>query len=1001
MAFLGVPPEQSWENHMKPHGQITFGGFSIDSANELLCRGSERIRLRPKTFALFLMLAERPGQLVTKKELLKAIWKDCYVKDEALKHCVAEIRRTLSDDAANPKFIETVNRRGYCFIGNIEAQNAGKSDRPLISNISRKPSSVGNRPLVGRASELDQLHHWLKTAMEGARQVVFISGDQGIGKTSLVDAFIKIVNSREPKPNGASRARPLIARGQCIKLHGAGEAYMPFMEALTRIGDNSVRKHIIPLLKRYAPLWLSQMPSLASAAKWRNPRHSAMDANHERMMREMAEALEALTFERSMILVLEDLHWSDYSTLDLISYWAHRRGVARLLLIATYRPQDILRNNHPLKTIKEELQAHQQCQELQIPFLVGADICEYLQHCFPGHKFPQKIAAWIRERTGGNPLFMVNILDQLRAQGFLVLRDGHWVLNDTLETAAQFVPQTIQQIIERQLERCTSEEQKLLKAGSVEGVEFSNAGVAAAIGGKRDRIAGSLHSLARRNQFIQAADSVGKQMLCYKFIHTLYQQTFYQLLPEELRMQYHRRIAAYIEKTNDNLEEFASLLAMHFDRSQDRWNALKYYLKAAEKANSRYAGRDALELATRGVQLLLDIPENPERIELEVRLQNSLGTALISARGLGIKEVKLAFHASRNLFRKLSTRRQSARRALLFNALYGLWGYHWIHAEYAAALDLAEQMMQLAEVERNPAMLNQAHYSMGFLLMDHGDFVAALKHLEKNSNVFSRSMAAVTLWNLGYPDRALTNIEQILSHDCETGNRRHRMFARLCITRVHMERRDIAKALDHAKLAFDLAVDQEFGEPWLAHIRSLYGWALAKLGQSEQGMEQIKQALDVVRAFGSSSLKPLLLAILADLSLEAGRIDEGLAAIDEALDSAGSTGMNYMDAELHRFKGELLLRTIIRQNIVDSNGWQMAEVASYFEQAIEIASKQQAKSLELRATISLAKFLRKENRQREAYKRLKRIYSWFTEGLETADLREARELLQELTKYNT
>jgi tetratricopeptide (TPR) repeat protein len=591
---------------------------------------------------------------------------------------------------------------------------------------------------------------------------------------------------------------------------------------------------------------------------------------------------------------------------------------------------------------------------------------------------------------------MINVLNQMMTQGSLVFRSGHWVLDDGLKTVARFVPPTIQQIIEKQLESCTSDEQELLKAASVEGVEFSAAGIASAIGGRVEKIMDTFQSLARRNQFIQVTKYGGVRTVRYKFVHSLYQQTFYQLLSEKTRVQYHRRIAECIGKTKDNREEMASLLAMHLDRGGNSWKAVQYYLKAAEKANSRYAGHDASELAARGLRLLSDIPESPDRIELEVQLHNSLGDSMISARGLGSKEVKLAFSTSRFLFRKLSVRRQSTRRSLLFRALYGLWSYHWVHAEYAAALDLAMRMMQLAEIDHDPDMLDHAHYALGWLLMDHGDFVAALKHLRKSHNVYGHSLAALALWNLGHSDRALANLEKILVRDCETGNMKHGMFARLIIARVYMERRDIEKALEHSKTAFDLAIDHKFGEPWLAYIRSLYGWALAKIGQSEKGIEQIQYALDEIRAYGSSDLKPLFMGLYSDLLLNGERIDDGLAAVDEALDSASSTGINYMDAELHRLRGELLFQKIGLDNIQDPNNSQVSEILFYFETAIIVARKQGAKALELRATISLAKFLQKLNRQKEAYKRLKRISSWFTEGLEAADYCEALHLLKEL-----
>jgi DNA-binding winged helix-turn-helix (wHTH) protein/tetratricopeptide (TPR) repeat protein len=980
---------------MTAPAQITFDAFALDPVNELLWKGSDRIRLRPKTFALLKMLAERPGQLVTKNDLLDAIWKDCNVGDEALKHCVAEIRRALNDDSEKPRYVETVHRRGYRFLGQTDAPNAAKATRPAAGGVSGVWPATGQRALVGRGPELAQLRYLLEKSREGARQVVFIAGDQGIGKTSLVDTFLDSVNCEFPRPNQEPQVRPLIARGQCIKSHGAGEAYMPFMEAFTGLAVKPLRQRVVALLQRYAPLWLSQMPSLVSATKWRRLQQTTMDATRERMMREMAEALEALTFGTPMILVLEDLHWGDYSSLDLISYWAQRRGVARLLLIATYRPEDIALNGHPLKTIKEELQARQQCHELQIPLLGDADVREYLEYRFPNNQFSEDIAGWIKQCTGGNPLFMINILNHLISRGLLTRQKGYWILNASLETASQLVPPTIQQVIERQIERCTPEEQELLKAASVEGVGFSVAGVAAAVKGRLARVSEIFQSLAKRNQFLQPA-SGENQASRYRFIHMLYQQTCYQLLSEELRMQFHRRIAEHIEKTDTSPVEFAARLAMHFDNGRDGRKALQYYLKAAENANARYAGHEALDMAARGLRWLPAAPEGPARIELEVSLQNALGTALMSARGLGIEEVKQAFTRSRDLFRTLSKRRQDAKRTLLFSALYGLWCYRWAHAEYTAAHDLAEQLLELAEAEDNPFMLNQAHYSLGSLLMDHGEFPGALEHLERSSNLLSRSVAAVTMWNLGYPDRALANIQQILSRALESGNPEHCIFAQSCTARVRMERREIEKTLEHAKLALDLAADQRLMEPWLAPIRSLYGWALVKLGQNQEGMDQMRQALEVVRAIGISNLKPLLLGIYADLLLGAGRIDEGLAIVEEALDSASSSGMDHASADLYRLKGELLLRKMPPENVFNPQDLQVTEAVSCFEQAIAVARKQQAKSLELRATVSLARLLeRGENGQKEVYKRLQKIYSWFTEGFETADLREAGELLQE------
>jgi DNA-binding winged helix-turn-helix (wHTH) protein/tetratricopeptide (TPR) repeat protein len=974
---------------------IKFDGFAIDPVNELVYRGAEKIRLRPKTFALLCQLAEHPGRLVTKADLLNAIWKNYNVGDEALKHCVAEIRRVLGDDAETPKYIETVHRRGYRFVGKIDSSphsnesGAAASQRPALPN----------RLLVGRTAELAQLHRCLATAMGGARQVVFVAGEQGIGKTSLVDSFIDAVNSDWPtNPDDEHEVRPLIARGQCIKAHGAGEAYMPLLEAFTGLCALPHRRRIVPLLRRHAPLWLAQMPSLVSSAQLQSVQRSTLGTTRERMMREMAEALDAITAETSLILILEDLHWSDYSTLDLISYWAQRRSSSRLLLIATYRPSVVPDGGHPLKTIKQELQEHGLCRELQLPFLNEAAIGEYLQRRFSSHKFPNDIAAWIRKKTAGNPLFMVNILDHLMARGQISLHDSRWTLNTALTDAAQTIPATIQQIIERQIEHCTPHEQQLLKAASVKGEEFSSAEAAAVLGEKIDGMDAIFQSLSKRNQFLQSMVSGGKDNSRYRFTHSLYQSICYQSLPEDQRTLYHRRVAEYIEQTNrKHLGEFAAQLAMHYDRAQQPVQALAYYQKAAENANVRHAGREALDLASRGIELLRKAPKKSNLFERELHLQNALGIGLMSAHSGGIEEVRQAFSRALDIFRRLSKRQQAGNQVLLFSCLYGLWCYYWIHAECATAYDLAQQLLDLAKTKHDPYMLDQAHFSLACALLDHGEYAGALEHSGHSSNPLSGCIAAVAQWNLGFPDQALKTIEQTLARVIKTGNPEPLLFANLCGARVHMERREYKKVLEYAQTSLDIATNKKLPEQLIAPVRCYIAWALAKLGQKHNGLEQIQQVLTSLHTLGPSNLTSLHLCMLAELSLDMGRVEEGLAAVNEALETVRSNGMNHYDAELCRLKGELLFRQILPEGNGKWNDSRLAEIRACFEQAIEIARNQQAKSLELRVTTSLAILLNKQNNQPEAHMRLKPITEWFSEGLQAYDLQEARALLQNIS----
>jgi DNA-binding winged helix-turn-helix (wHTH) protein/predicted ATPase len=980
---------------MEKHRLIAFDVFTLDPVSESLWRGQERIHLRPKTFAFLHYLAAHPAQMITKERLLDVLWKDCYVGDGALKHCVAEIRRALCDPAEAPRFIETAHRRGYRFIGEVS------KDAQWASIVQQGQGPVPGGHLVGRTTEFAMLNHLLKRAMGGTRQVVFVTGEQGIGKTSLVDAFLTPLNP-EGQDRPGSFKEVSIARGQCIKSHGAGEAYMPVCEALTGLCQTAERKRILSILRQHSPLWLLQMSSLISTAQFRNLQRATLSATREGMLREMAEALEAMAADVPLVLVLEDLHWSDYSTLDLISYLAQRRAPARLLVIGTYRPAEAMAEDNPLKTLKNELKAHQQCQELPLGYLNEGAISEYLMQRFTGHSFPAETAGWIHQRTEGNPLFMINVLDHLVARGFIARRDKSWVLNLTLDKAEFEVPPTIQEIIERQIELCTNQEQHLIEAASVAGMEFSIPSAAAFLCERADRIERKCRGLAQRNLFLQAGETRqlagGGRESCYRFIHAAYQSICYQRLPEQLKTRIHRRVAEYIERTNRKQPgELAARLAMHFEQGHEYPRAAKYYLRAAENANARYAGREALGLVTRGLQLLERIPDNPDRTELEMCLQIALGTGLMSARGMGTEEVSKAFGRARQLFQQLSKYRRSSRRSFLFSAVFGLWNYHWVRAEYAVARELAEQLLQMAKADGNPLLLNQARHSLGIIMMDHGEFAGALEQLKHCTGVVSRCCAAFTIWTLGYPDQALKSIEATLEHALETRNAENCIFAHLGAARVHVGRRESKKALDRAQSALDLAVQHGLVEQWLAPMKIIHGWAMAKLGKVSAGFDQMNQALNVVRAVGNSNLKPLLWALFAEIAMDAGRINEGSAALEDALEAAHSTRMHHYDAEIYRIKGELLLCQSRASGELDPNDPPVRKAESAFEEAIKTARQQQAKSFELRATTSLARLIQKQNRPAEARDRLAKIHDWFKEGHDAPDLCEARDLIRELT----
>ena len=316
---------------------LVFLPFALDLASERLLRGSRPIPLRPKSFAVLRYLAEHPGRLVTPDELLAAIWPDVHVGRGLPKDSVLEIRRALGDRPRTPRFIETAHGRGYRFVARVSrgGEAAAWDTADTIPGM------------VGRHAEMGRLSAALDRVQRGARRLLFISGEAGIGKTTLLEGF------RQRLAGSAL----WYGHGQCIEQFGAGEAYLPVLEALGRLCREPDGSSLAAALRTRAPSWLAQMPGVfADAAP------AAAGSTHERMLRELADAVEAMTVERPLVLVLEDLHWSDHSTLELLSALARRPEPARLLIVGTYRPPGSLADDHPLRAVVQELRLHRQCR---------------------------------------------------------------------------------------------------------------------------------------------------------------------------------------------------------------------------------------------------------------------------------------------------------------------------------------------------------------------------------------------------------------------------------------------------------------------------------------------------------------------------------------------------------------------------------------------------------------------------------------------------------------
>jgi predicted ATPase/DNA-binding winged helix-turn-helix (wHTH) protein len=624
-----------------------FGPFRLDPAPPSLWRGNQLLLLPPKPLAILAYLVAHAGQVATKEALLEAVWSDTVVTEGVLKTCLGQIRQALGERANAPRYIATVHRRGYRFIApvtvseRVHAAEVPFSRPYAVEEQPPWPVSASHAPglMVGREAELARLHEWWGWALKGQRQVVVVTGEPGIGKTTVVDAFAAQVWGTEPL---------WIARGQCIEQSGGGEAYLPLLEALGRLGRGADGDRLFDLLHQHAPSWLVQLPALVSTTELEGLQRRVSGTTRERMLRELVEAVEVWTAERPLLLVLEDLHWSDGATLEWLAYVARRLDWARLLVLGTYRPVDAIVRAHPVRPVMQELQRHGRGVELALPYLPETGVAAYLGRRFGEGALPDDLARILRQRTNGNPLFLVMVVDELVRQEVIRESAGGWEIVEGPEAIVPGVPESLRHLIEQQLEQIEATDRALLEAASVAGAEFSAAAVAVAVGDMEEAVEACCNALARRGQFLRALGVThwpdGTVTAQYAFIHALFQEILYARVPVSRRMRWHRQIGARLEVGyGPEAREPAEELAEHFVRGRDSLRAVQYLQYAGGNALRRSAHQEAISHLRQGLALLSTLPETTERAQQELTLQMTLDAVLEDFKDLETPDVAQSY----------------------------------------------------------------------------------------------------------------------------------------------------------------------------------------------------------------------------------------------------------------------------------------------------------------------------------------------------------------------
>jgi DNA-binding winged helix-turn-helix (wHTH) protein/tetratricopeptide (TPR) repeat protein len=957
-----------------------FGPFRLDPQERRLSRDGQPVSLRAKIFDTLCMLVEAHGHLLDKEELIHRLWPDAAVEEGNLATNVSALRKTLGEPATGQKFVETVPGRGYRFVAEVREIQRREA---TLWHESRTPVTTTSFSLIQRRNELKRLDQAFERALSGNRQVIFLSGEAGIGKTTVADAF-------------AERARGKTALwygcGQCLDQRGPSEAYMPVLEALSRMCRGTGGEDLIDFLARCAPTWLVQMPWLLDSNKLEGLQRAVLGATRDRMLREMVESVELLTAGKPMVLVLEDLHWSDYSTIDLITRLAHRRETARLLVIGTFRPTDTKLREHRLRTTVQELQARGLCQELRLHFLDESGVEEYLSSRFDGQRVPTGLARILHRRTEGSPLFLTKVVD-------------HWLPLGLLEKPSELlsldVPDTLRELVDRQLAMITAEEQAILEAASVIGREVSAAAVSGAIEQTDETVEAALDALARQGVFLNPCGTAnwpdGTMSARYVFVHDLYRETLYGRILPGRRARLHLRAGARLETAYGvQSRELAAELAVHFVEANDVPRAVRYLRYAAEQALARSAHREAIELFEQALHLVESLPESAERNEYELSVLATLAPALMAIRGWGSPDAQRAYQRAKDIAVQLDDQSHHS------VVLVGLATVFEARADYRQSQLLLEECLGRLAGGRPESLRVESHALLACSLFHQGAFDQSVEHAKHAVALYqpggshpllaasgadpaigAEDWAALSLWFLGYPDLALEKAETML-------RRAQNHVFTLALAQdqaavVHMLRRDPGSVEQLAGAAIDVASRNGFPY-WVAVGNILHGWARAMHGETREGIAEIKRGLEACRVTGVEMDRPFYLALLAEACVRGGQPDEAMSVLDEAFASLRNPRTFFYEAELYRLRGSALRETGTAS---------LQEVESRFQHSLKAARRYATLSLELRAAVSLARLWKEQAKHRQACELLTEVSAKFTEGLSTGDLKEAHAILQE------
>jgi predicted ATPase/class 3 adenylate cyclase len=846
--------------------------------------------------------------------------------------------------------------------------------------------STGWTPLVGREQEIALLVERWAQVKEGVGQVVLLSGEAGIGKSRLVQVLTEQV---------ASEPQAWLTPCQCSPYHQHTALY-PLIDLLERVVlrferaespphklsklEGFVVQYGLPLAET-VPL-LAALLSLPLTAEYAPL--SVEPAKQKQMtLHALLTILLRIAAQQPVLFVMEDLHWVDPSTLELLRLLVDQGPTTRILALLTCRP-----DFSPPWTGRAHL------TQVTVPRLPQRQAVEVIHQVAHGKVLPSEVVEQIVAKTDGVPLFVEELTKMVLECSLLQEWDDRYELTSPLPPLA--IPATLHDSLMARLDRLATVK-GLAQLGATLGREFSYELLRAVLPWDEATVQRGLHQLVEAEFLYQQGLP---PQTTYVFKHALIQEAAYQSLLKSTRQQYHQRIAQVLEaQFPETVETQPELLAQHYTEAGLSAPAVAHWQRAGERALQRSANVEAVSHVTRGLDVLQALPETRERAQQELALHLTLGPALGSIKGPMAPEVERVYIRACELGRHVGDTPQR------FPALWGLWYCYHAGGQYQRARALGEELLGLAGQLQDPLLSLEAHRALGNTLSFRGEVGLAYTHAQhglalydpqqmrahalrygQDSGVACRLFGALCLWMLGYPDQARQWNEVALTRAQGLSHAYTLAQTLLFSSILHQWRGEASTAQERVEALLALCAKHGFAmyRLWGTVLR---GSVLTAQGQWGEGLAQMREGLATWRTRGLITLFWLWFhALLAEACGRAGQVEEGLSVLEEALEALPTAEDHFYEAEVYRLNGELLQQSTAQQG----------QAEEHLHQALTVARRRQAKSWELRAAMSLSRLWQQQGKRTEAYELLAPVYSWFTEGFDTADLQDARALLETL-----